>query len=99
MKIFSPYFSKVVSVVTGNKGKLTLDVVKPDGRVIFVSPVNENVTLSIYNLAGKEVSHSALSAYQGANDVSVDLSNLNTGLYIARLSNSNDAANFKFVKN
>jgi hypothetical protein len=91
--------SKIVSVTTGNKGKLSLDVVKNDGRVIFVSPVNENVTLSVYNLAGREVSHSTLAAYQGANNVSVDFSNLNAGLYIARLSNSNDAANFKFVKN
>ena len=91
--------SKTVSVTTGNKGKLSLDVVKNDGRVIFVSPVNENVTLSVYNIAGREVSHSTLAAYQGANNVSVDFSNLNAGLYIARLSNSNDAATYKFVKN
>ncbi len=91
--------SKVVSVITGNKGKLSLDVVNTSGNVIFASPSNEKLTLSIYSTSGQVVYSSDVTAFQGANNISANFANLNTGLYIARLSSSTDASTMKFFKN
>jgi len=90
-------YSKVVSVVTGNKGKLSLDnISSTSGNVIFASPSSDKATLSVYTTAGQVVYSSDIAAAKGANNVSVNLSNLSTGLYIARLSNANEASTLKF---
>lgn len=91
--------SKVVSVTTGNKGKLSLDVVNTNGNVVFVSPSSEKLTLSVYSTSGQVVYSSDVTAFQGANNISANFANLNSGLYIARLSNTTDASTVKFFKN
>lgn len=51
--------------------------------------------VEIFNLAGKRVIQNNLNAQ---NDVQVDISSLNTGIYIAKLASENGVHTFKFAK-
>jgi hypothetical protein len=59
--------------------------------------LTENAMLNITDLAGRTVISQNISAAQGKNKVSIDISSLESGNYIARLISGSNLQNVSFV--
>ncbi len=70
----------------------------PSTKIKYDLPFNANVTLKVYDIAGREVA-SLVTAYQnsGAYSVNFDASSLSSGVYIYKLSVTNSRENITKV--
>ena len=57
--------------------------------VDFASGVEENITFNVMDVSGKIVFSNTVAANEGSNRVNIDLSSLESGVYLTTLSNAN----------
>lgn len=72
----------------------------PANSEIFLnisSSKNEKTKVLIINSLGSQVKEKDITLLEGKNSIEVDLSNLPSGIYFARVGNGNDANTRKFV--
>ena len=58
----------------------------------------QNVEFSVFNLSGKKMNMNSLYLHEGTNEVSIDSSNLSSGVYKIVISNENTFVTRMFVK-
>ncbi len=64
----------------------------------FSLPEQQQITLTIYDITGRQVMVAANSIMsEGMNQVSIDTSDLTTGIYFARLTTENTSATTRMV--
>jgi len=80
-----------LSTVSNELSELTIYPNPAKDRIYFKNTKLETINLKVYNVLGKEVMHSSLST-----DESLDISNLNNGMYIITIAELN--ATYKFIK-
>jgi hypothetical protein len=72
----------------------------PANTEIFLnvtSTKNEKTKVVVINSLGSQVKEKDVTLLEGKNSIDVDLSNLPSGIYFARIGNNNDASTRKFV--
>mgnify|MGYP002682831651 FL=1 len=67
-------------------------------RVVMSSPKNENAIVSIYNLTGHLLNHSAWNLSEGTNQKTIDISAYASGMYVVQVKTSEGMRSEKFVK-
>lgn len=83
-------FSKVISVIFGNKSKITIAPVVAKESVILYTSSEEILTYNVYNLAGQQVFSNSFTAQDR-----IDISQLQVGMYFIHTSKGDIA---RFVK-
>lgn len=98
-------FSNIVLIRDGKPGAVKLIGLFPNPatgnlNVIVGAAKTESLTLCVTDLAGRKIVQRAVTADAGSNTVSVDLTGVNSGVYIIRLvtSENTEAGTLKFVK-
>lgn len=97
-------YSSIISIKNSNSNWATLNVypnpVKNKLNVLINNAEACNITIAIYNVYGQQMLLSKNSINNYANQVSVDVSNLLTGIYTLRVVNdkSNSSLTTSFVK-
>ena len=88
----------MVDALGTNNAALNLSEIKvypnPVNDRLNLSSTNEISNMSVYNLFGQEVLREAVNS----NDLSVDISNLKSGLYLVKISINDTVKTFKIVK-
>ena len=70
----------------------------PSTKISFQVPVNEFVSLKVYDTLGKEISTIAEDNFSaGSYTIKFDASRLPSGMYIARLNAGNDSRSIKMT--
>ena len=95
--------SKIVSVNTG-KAKLTVLNVYPSQTknnvtIDFDAVANSNVTVSIKDITGRLVLTKNVKGTEGVNNLTLDVSNLSSGLYIMSINDNVSSIVKRIVKN
>lgn len=83
----------VTSGITNVYPNPAIDFVKVD----FVATESEATQVSIYNIAGKKVYDTALTAQVGSNTVKIPVNALPSGTYLVQVSGNNIVASQKFL--
>lgn len=94
---FSGFFMTALLVSTTLHAQAVNPVINPNAIVIYLNPLNTNlsdslqgvsvdVTVSLYNLLGQEVSKTSV---HDENTITIPVINLSPGIYILRLMNEN----------
>lgn len=98
-------YSKVILVKGGKINSLSINAVYPNPAkdkltLVVSSPANNNLTISIADLAGRIVQRQAISVVNGGNNLDMDVSALSAGTYIikANCNSGCKALLVKFVK-
>lgn len=97
--------SNIVLIKGAKPSVLTIESVFPNPakntvNVIVSTPVKDNITVMITDMAGRLVSRKTVNAETGSNTVPVDISHLQSGNYMVRVACSEgcEMATAKFVK-
>lgn len=97
--------SKVILVKGGKNNALAINAVYPNPAkdkitLVISSPANNNLNISITDLAGKVVRRQATSVVNGGNNLDMDVSALSAGTYFIRANCNNGCKTpvIKFVK-
>jgi len=68
-------------------------------NVAIVSPLRDDVILSVFDAAGKKVMSQRLSIIEGYNPISISVDNFASGLYLIKVANNRGAQSIKrFIK-
>ncbi|MBA3900192.1 MAG: T9SS type A sorting domain-containing protein [Bacteroidetes bacterium] len=66
--------------------------------IVFVSYVQEKISIQIFNASGKLVIDKDVNAAEGANKINFDFSSLNSGIYYVAIIGNNDVIRKRFIK-
>jgi Secretion system C-terminal sorting domain len=95
-------YSNVVSVLD-KKGKFNIASVAPNptketSTILFESAKNENVSVTLTDVSGRVILIQNVFATEGVNSLGLNMSDLNNGLYIMSLRNSEQVLIQKIIK-
>jgi hypothetical protein len=98
-------YSKIIIVKGGKINSLLINAVYPNPakdqlNLVISSPGNNNINISIIDLAGKTIQRLALPVVSGGNNINIDVSALAAGTYIIKADCQNGCNTLvsKFVK-
>lgn len=98
-------FSSIVLIRDSKPGVVKLDGLFPNPattnvNVIVAAAKKENITLHVTDLVGRNIMQLAVTVETGSNTVPLDLTGINSGVYIIRLASAENAevGTMKFVK-
>ncbi|MDT0557319.1 T9SS type A sorting domain-containing protein [Ichthyenterobacterium sp. W332] len=94
LTFFSTAFtiSGTPNLSVGDENLSTVEVFpNPAKDVINIESVNELTNIELFSVLGKQV-------YKGTNERTIDISNLNTGVYLLKLSNDSGSVTKRIVK-
>ena len=90
--------SKLVVVKLRETATATITSIAPSKSTMsFTSEENTDVTVSIFNLNGQVVTSKVIASEKGLNQVDIDFSNLEQGMYIVNLKTNTSSVSKKFV--
>lgn len=97
-----PVRAKTVSVAEVDPNSFAIYSTYPnpattEAWVKFSTPVSGNATLKVYDITGKTVVNSLVPTIAGVNNLQVDVSNLNAGIYLYSLTIGNETVTSKMV--
>jgi hypothetical protein len=96
-------FSYSKTIAIGIKGSRSVVLLYPnpvkDNATLMISvKQNENVTLQVFDYSGKLVQANSLSLQQGSNLLTIDISQLASGLYTVQAKGSITSERVQLVK-
>jgi hypothetical protein len=105
MNVFNSFNSAnggISGIKNDNKDDLGLSIIQNpvsnDVNLQISTKKEGNVVINIYNLNGQSLLAFNKSLSKGLNQISIDVSNLNSGLYILSIYDKNEVKTLKFVK-
>jgi len=93
-------YSEIVTVQIVSKEIFNIHNIQNEGAnvQVYFDNVNEgNVTATIYDINGQQVSQTFISAQKGYNSINLNATQLNRGFYIINLTNGNQQVSKKFI--
>ncbi|MBK8721637.1 MAG: T9SS type A sorting domain-containing protein [Saprospiraceae bacterium] len=93
-----------ISVVNILNQNLKLEKIKPNPfenqlSIDFNIPNNDQIVLEIIDITGKKIIQNQYDVISGDNNIQLNTNDLNKGLYILKISNSNITLKSKIIKN
>jgi extracellular elastinolytic metalloproteinase len=94
--------SQIPTATEGDQSTVVFDIMPNPAddliRVVMSSKKSENAIVSIYNLTGLQLNHSAWNLSEGLNQKAIDISAYASGMYLLQVKTGEGMRSEKFIK-